>query len=108
MIDASFVDKPFHGFGDVVRVRAVQLQTSRRFLGSEVCELECFLSPVDEGAGIDHFTDVEARPELLTDESERVIRDTRHWCQHDWRPDRYGPDTNRPEFSWLGKFHIGV
>src|SRR5947207_11653952 len=39
MIDAAFTDETLHSFGNIVRIRPVQLETSRRFLRPELRKL---------------------------------------------------------------------
>src|SRR6516225_12010660 len=58
VIDAAFVDQALHGFGNVIGIRAVQLQTPRRLIRAEVRKLERLVATVHQRARIDHFTDV--------------------------------------------------
>ena len=99
MVDAVFGDQGLHGFAHVFGVDSIELQTSGRFLGAEFRQLHGLGVLFDQGAGGDHFADVEPGAELPADRTERVVGDSRHGSQDHGDIQAKGSDRHRGEFS---------
>src|SRR5215831_17693404 len=108
MIDAPFVDKKLDGLGNVIRIRAIQLETAWRFTRTKVGKLERLVSTFNERTRIDHFADVESCAELPANRSERIVRHTCHRRQYNRGPDSHLSDVHSQKFSWLGKLNVTV
>src|SRR5262245_13775855 len=108
MIDTAVVNETLHRFGELVRIRTVQLKTPRRFVRPEAGKLESLLLAVDERPRIDHFAHVKPCPKSPANRSERIVRYTSHRRQNDGRPDTDRTNLYRREFSRLRHFHFTV
>src|SRR2546425_13217742 len=86
----------------------VQLETTGRFIGSEISKLEGLIPPVYQWTRIDHFTDVEPRTEFSANRPEGVIRDPCHWRQNDGRPDGNLANLYRREFPGRCRIHVSI
>src|SRR5262245_12825491 len=106
MIDSTFVDEAFHSFGNVERIRTVQLKTFRRLVRTEVGELDRLVAPIDERPRVDHFANVQSSTELLTNRPEPIVRYTSHWRPHDRRPYAQPADVYGREYCGVGGFDV--
>ena len=87
MIDTALINETLHSFGNIIRIRSVQLQAPGQFAGAEVGKSERLIAAFNQRTRIDHFADEKPGAEFFADEPEWIISHTGHRGQNHGRPD---------------------